>query len=475
MKISKNYLLLFLGVIGIAYCSAESKTSRDLALTPPMGWNSFDSYGVYLHEEAAFKNLESFALKLKPHGYQYFVIDAGWFGEFKLVPGTKFPAEKHAGVLNTNEFGLLQPSHTYFPNGLKPIIDRCHQLGLKFGIHIMRGIPRQSVEQNVPIQGTPYHAKDIVNKIDTCNWCLQNYGVDMTKPGAQEFYNNWIKQLADWGVDFLKVDDIVPYPAEVEAVTKAIEKSGRDIVLSLSPGGKVDVNALSIFKKSNMLRVTGDVWDDQEGIDACFKAWRKWQGKESRNFHIDMDMIPFGELQTMNPLPKGLNGTESKESISDRKKKGELTNIELLAGKGWHRQSELTKEQMYTFITMRALAASPLMVGGDLTSLDPFSFSLVTNREMLACNQNAVVGKLCFDKDKIEVWKTEKKNSAEGWIGVFNRNTKLGQSITLDINTLGLNNPKVSIRDIWNDKTLKINEKIIIPANGVLFIKYTNN
>jgi alpha-galactosidase len=346
----------------------------------------------------------------------------------------------------------LQPSKTYFPNGLQPIIDRCHQLGLKFGIHIMRGIPRQSLAQNVPIQGTPYHAKDIVNKNDTCVWCLQNYGVDMSKPGAQEFYNNWIKQLADWGVDFLKVDDIVPFPSEVEAVTTAIKNSGRAIVLSLSPGGKVDVNALSFFKKSNMLRVTQDIWDDQEGIDACFKAWRKWQGKEDRNFHIDMDMIPFGELQLMNPLPKGLSGKETKEEIADRKKNGELSTIELLAGKGWNRPSELTNNQKYTFITMRALAASPLMVGGDLVSMDQFSLSLITNEEMIACNQNAVMGKLCYDKDKIEVWNTPKKNTQDGWIGVFNRNKN--QEL------------------IWNSKVLTMNNNIIIPANGVVFIKY---
>lgn len=170
------------------------------AQTPPMGWNSFDSYGVYLHEKAALENLEAFAVKLKPHGYEYFVIDAGWFGEFKLQEGTIYAAEKHASKMKFNEFGLLQPSDTYSPNGFKPIIDRCHQLGLKFGLHLMRGIPRAAVKDNVPIKGTEYFARDIADTTSICRWNHQNYGVDMSKPGAQEFYNSLINQMAEWGL-----------------------------------------------------------------------------------------------------------------------------------------------------------------------------------------------------------------------------------------------------------------------------------
>ncbi|GAJ11976.1 unnamed protein product, partial [marine sediment metagenome] len=140
----KNLTQLFFSLVFtllLSSCNSKAPETKPvkLAQTPPMGWNSFNSYGVYLHEEAAMANLEAFAKKLKPHGYEYFVIDAGWFGEFKLQEGTIYPAEKHAVRLNINENGLLQPSLTYFPNGLQPIIDRCHELGLKFGIHLMRG------------------------------------------------------------------------------------------------------------------------------------------------------------------------------------------------------------------------------------------------------------------------------------------------------------------------------------------------
>jgi alpha-galactosidase len=256
--VKNNIVIVTLLALALFICSKSDAQykSVQLAEKPPMGWNSFDSYGVYLHEKAAFENLEAFAKKLKPHGYEYFVIDAGWFGEFKLQEGTMFAAEKHAATMKFNEYGLLQPSTTYFPNGFKKLIDRCHELGLKFGLHLMRGIPRTAVEKNVPIKGTNYFAKDIADVNSICVWNKQNFGVDMTKPGAQEFYNSLINQMAEWGVDFLKYDDIVPFPKEVEAVAAAIAQCGRPIMLSLSPGGRVDPNHLSAFQKAQMLRVT---------------------------------------------------------------------------------------------------------------------------------------------------------------------------------------------------------------------------
>jgi hypothetical protein len=246
-------------------------------------------------------------------------------------------------------------------------------------------------------------------------------------------------------------------------------------VLSLSPGDKVDPAAINSFRKANMLRVTQDIWDEQIGINQCFTAWRKWQGKETESFYIDMDMIPFGELQIMSPKPDGITGKESKEDIRKQQKEGKLTDIELLAGKGWHRQSQLTKEQMLTFITMRALAASPLIIGGDLKSMDEFSYSLLTNAEMIKCNQNGVMGKLVYEKNKIEVWKTiSKNNPKEGWIGVFNRDLSNLQNLTLNAELLGFTGKsKAKLQDVWMNKKLKMKQQIGIEPNSVLFIKYS--
>jgi hypothetical protein len=435
-----------------------------IAPKPPMGWNSFDSYGVYLHEKAAMENLEAMAEHLKPYGYEYCVIDNGWFGEYKLKPGTLYPLEKHASDVRLNEHGHVIPSKTYFPGGLKPIVDRCHQLGLKFGIHMMRGIPRKAYEMNLPIKGTSYKARDVAdtNPKNNCTWCTYNYGVDMSKPGAQEWYDGLIQHLADMGVDMIKYDDIVPYPAEVEAVAKAISRTSKPILLSLSPGGNVPPDAIKSFQKAQMLRVTKDVWDHAHYLDDCFDAWRKWTGKETDNFWIDMDMIPFGQLLMMSPRKETLREGD--------------TNAVRLAGNGYRRWQQFSQDQMFTFITLRALSASPLMVGGDLPTLDGFSLRLLTDPDMLACNQNGVMGKRVSAKDGIEVWKTpEKGRDKRGWVGVFNRSNRL-KTVTLTQAFLGLET-EAKLYDVWKGrKEHKLTAAAAIESDvnpdGVLFLRY---
>ena len=404
------------------------------------------------------------AVKLKPHGYKYFVIDNGWFGEYILQTGTKYPAEKHASDVRINEYGYFLPSKVYFPNGLDAIARRCKELGIKFGLHLMRGIPRKAYELNLPIKGTPYTARDIANTNpkENCTWCTYNYAVDMSKPGAQEWYDGLIQFIADMGVEMIKYDDIVSHPDEVEAVAKAIKKTQKPILLSLSPGGRVDPSAIEFFKLGNMLRVTKDVWDEQIYIDECFTAWRKWSGTEEEGFWIDMDMIPFGQLQLMSPP-----GKDTSRSVFA---KGDIA----LAGKGVRRWSQLSDSQMRTFISMRALAASPLMMGGDLPSLDDFSLALITDPDMLACNQNGVMGFLVYENGGIETWKSlEKGQICSGWIGVFNRTEKL-ISVTVNSALLGLElHTNYTLLDIWEDRLLNAGSRVQIEPNGVLFIKFS--
>lgn len=452
--------LVLAGCAG-AVCGQESKGG--LAATPPMGWNSFQSYGVYLHEEAAKANLEAMAEKLKPYGYEYFVIDNGWFGEYTLRPDTLFSTEKHAHDVHLDDNGFYLPSKVYFPNGFRALVDRCHKLGLKFGVHLMRGIPRKAYEQNLPIKGSSFHARDIADTSPSkqCQWCEYNYRVDMSKPGAQAWYDGLIQHIANLGVDLIKYDDIVPYPDEVEAVAKAVRKVGRPILLSLSPGGKVDPKAIAFFRMANMLRVTSDIWDNQKDLDLCFAAWRKWQGKEQPGFWIDMDMIPFGQLQLMSPPPK--DGEAQSE------------NAVALAGKGHTRGCELSRAQMETFITLRALSASPLMVGGDLPTMDPLSLNLVTDREMIACNQNGVMGRLVYDQDKIETWLVEQKGKANcGWLGIFNR-SDADKEVSLTESVVGLGG-SYALKDIWQGQAYTYPNvpvtKQTIPAHGVWFLRY---
>ncbi|MBF0196779.1 MAG: glycoside hydrolase family 27 protein [Planctomycetes bacterium] len=422
-----------------------------LAPKPPMGWNSFDSYVVHIHEKEAYANLKTFVETFKPLGYEYFVIDAGWYYEFERYPENNLPVLGKKNDIALDEYGRLLPAKACFPSGLKALADECHKHGVKLGVHIMRGIPRKAVELNTPIYGTKYKARDIADMEDICNWCPLNYGLDMTQDGAQAYYDGWIQLLADWGIDFIKADDIVEFPDEIDAVIAAIEKTGRKITLSLSPGDRVMGNAIKTYEKADMLRVTGDVWDRTFDIEKCFASWLTWQHVQVRpGFWFDMDMIPFGELRVVIP----------KDTPDDR-----------VGNTGKHRYDRFTLPQKETFITMRAMSASPLMMGGVLPTLDKDSLRLLTNRDMIACNQNGIMGHMIEYRHSIQIWKTEEKGTENGWVAIFNRShEKLTSHASL--RQMGLDtNGTYSFKNIWTGKPYKMG-KNELPAQGCLFLRY---
>jgi hypothetical protein len=416
-----------------------SNSLHHLTPRPPLGWNSYDSFGCFINERRALENLRVFVERLKPHGYEYFVIDIGWYLQYELA-GREFPGkdDTYSRILH-DEFGRPVPAPNFFPNGFKALADTCHAAGVNFGIHMMRGIPRAAVEANTPIEGTSLRARDIANTADICSWCPFNFGVDMTKTGAQEYYDSIIRLLEGWGVDFIKYDDIVPSPAEVDAVVAAIGKSPRDIVLSLSPGNGHNPDGWPSYFKANMIRTSGDIWDDREDFRWVFERWQAFiplLDKLPPGCWLDMDMIPFGELQVWNPA------------------EGEQVGHILMNGKGSRRMSGLNSPQKRTFMTMRALAASPLMMGGNLPGTDEESFALLTDPEMLACNQNGVMGKLVTYTDWTSTWRTPHRSTPRaGWFGIFNRDGQNPCEIVVDAEVLGIP-PGSRIYDIWNHRDL---------------------
>ncbi len=434
---------------------------------PPLGWNSFDSFGGYLYEEAAFAQLEAFSEKLAPHGYEYFVVDIGWYGEYELVPGTKFPSPnnyKHAGDIHLDEWARPQPSRCYFPNGFGALADRIHELGLKFGIHMMRGIPRKAVELDLPIKGSFATAADIANTDSTCVWGHYNYGINMAKEGAQAYYDSLVELFASWEVDFIKADDITSFPAEVDAYAIAIEKCNRPMVLSLSHGGEANDSFIPTYRKSDMVRITKDIWDDVESIDRSFNAWAYWREHTKPGFWPDLDMIPFGDLQTLSPEPS----TEVlDEGINPA-----------LCGKGWARPCQLNLSEKQTFITQRALSASPLFPGGDNVTLSKEDIRLLTHPKMLECNQNGISAEILYMIGDAQVWRAEHRTEiGKGWLGVFNRDpSRTPERITLTPDGLKLNE-NTQLFDIWHDSdlgTLGEQPRLVIPPTGVFFIEYNN-
>ncbi len=432
---------------------------------PLLGWNSFDSFGGYLHEAAAFAQLEAFAAKLAPHGYEYFVVDIGWYGEYELKPGTMFPSPetKHAMDAHLDGHGRPLPSKCYFPNGFDALIKRTHELGLKFGVHLMRGVPRKAVELRLPIKGVAsLTCADIADTSSTCPWCHYNYGIDMGKPGAQAYHDTLVRQLADWGVDFIKADDITAYPEEILAYVRAIRNSGRDIKLSLSHGGEADPRLMPVYRQADMVRITKDIWDDPESIERSYNAWQHWQPFTEPGFWPDLDMIPFGDLQTMSPEPEPGELPEGKNPS--------------LCGKGFRRSDQLDAVQRRTFMTQRLLSASPLMFGGDLTTINDEVLALLTNKRALACNQNGVSASILYMRGDVQVWRASSRTElGKGWLGVFNRNpARQAEDLILTADRLGLP-PQTQLFDVWEDAimgSLADHPHLRLPSLGCRFIEY---
>lgn len=415
---------------------AEKKLDK-LAAKPPMGYNSFDSYGI-ADEETSKKLIDVMAEKYLPFGYDCFVLDFGWY------------YEEESDKYITNENGVPEPSKKLYPNGIKSLADYAHQKGLKFGLHLMRGVLKYALDKNCKVKGTDILLKDIIDPRSICTWANFTIGVDMSKPGAQEYYNSIIDKLASWGVDFIKYDDITGQPKEINAVVKAIEQNGRPIVLSLSPGEDTRLENLPYYQKSNILRITSDIWDNQLSLDRSFKAMKEFQGRGFPGFWPDLDMIALGSFP--------------------RRKKNE--------------KNLFTNNQAQTLITQRAIFASPLIIGGDLLTMDDFTHKLLTNKDMLACNQNGVTGFQIFNKDSTEIYLAPNKTAdTKGWVAIFNRKSR-SQTIKLKKSDFGFEyfrevlNVLVKdyrFHDIWNQKDLVLKKflQFTIPATGVLFAEYS--
>lgn len=325
------------------------------AKTPPMGWNSWDCFGTGVDEDLTKANADTMEQKLKRFGWQYIVVDIQWY-----QPTARGWGYAPKPKLEMDEHGRLLPAVNRFPSaaggkGFKPLADYCHGKGLKFGVHLLRGIPRQAVEQNTPILGTDRRAADVADRNSPCPWNPDMWGVDTTKPGAQEYYNSVFRLLAGWEVDFVKVDDLSePYhQGEVEAIRKAIDNCGRPMVFSTSPGDTPLSAGPHVRLHANMWRISGDFWDNWAALKAQFDRCDKWTPHRGDGHFPDADMLPMGAIRQPG---------------------------------GW---TNFTRDEQYTLMTLWSIARSPLMFGGHLPMNDEFTLSLMTNPEVLAVNQNS--------------------------------------------------------------------------------------
>jgi hypothetical protein len=380
---------------------------------------------------------------LKGHGWHYLVVDIQWY-----QPTAKGHDYEPDARLTMDQFGRLIPAPEKFPSathgqGFKFLAAYVHGRGLKFGIHMMRGIPRQTVRQNAPIQGTAYHAADIADTNSLCQWNPDMFGVDMSRPGAQAYYDSLMKLVASWGVDFVKVDDLSrPYhQAEIEAIRKAMDKTGRPMVFSTSPGETPLAAGANINRNANMWRISDDFWDQWPALLEQFKRLDDWTPYRLKGAWPDADMLPLGIVD-------------------------------------FNRKSRFTADEQFTLMTLWCIARSPLMLGADLTRMDGLTLSLLTNDEVLAVNQHSENNRQLFRTNGLVAWVADVPDSPDKYLAVFNTRPRAqegaaGVNVMVRLSDLGFSG-KVLVRDLWQQQNLEAASMEFapeVPAHGARLLR----
>lgn len=421
-------------IIVLSLFSIQSKTEAQeflkWAQTPPMGWNSYNCFGAAVTEDEVKGNAKMVEVYLRDAGWQYIVIDYCWFFPYVGALNNPPQTDDFKPALIMDQFGRLCPALDRFPSaangqGFKPLGDYIHSLGLKFGIHVMRGIPREAVAKKMPIKETKYTA-DQVTDYTTCNWLNTMYGVDIDKPGGQEYYNSIFELYATWGVDYVKVDDIAyPYrEKEIEGIRKAIDKCGRKMVLSLSPGDGTPSDRVQHLKKNaNLWRISADFWDNWESLKHQFDLAHTWENAIGNGNWPDLDMIPFGLLNRRGP------------------------------SNGMQRESRFTLPEKYTLMTLWSIMRSPLMYGGDLMLIRPIELKLLTNKEVINVNQKSKNNHQLSRDENFVVWLADAPEGTAKYLAVFNISENSSLKPQINLSDIGFNS-QAAVRDLWKQKDI---------------------
>lgn len=417
--------------------------------SPPMGWNSWDSYGTTINEQQVKANADWMAAHLKSYGWQYITVDMEWF-----VTDPKPEGNAKDSHFQMDAQGRFQPALNRFPSakdgvGFKPLADYVHGLGLKFGIHILQGIPRAAVKINLPIAGSTFHARDAADTGGSCKWNYDYYDLKHDAAG-QAYYDSIAKMYAGWGVDLIKVDCIAfgPYKGEeIRMLSAALKKTGRPIVLSLSPGPTPIEKQGEVEKYATMWRISNDIWDIwhnsefyPQGLNDQFARVAAWASAPRNGHYPDADMLPLGYL---GPAP----------------------------GWGKPRQTRLTNDEQKTFLTLWGIFRSPLMMGGDLPHNDAWTTSLLTNREFLDVDQHARDTKVAASSDQGTVWTSKPTDGAGYYVAIFNRSEQR-QTFHYTWAQLGIPADTCRLRDLWEHKDLGVVTEvnvILAPHASVLY------
>lgn len=410
---------------------------------PPMGWNSYDYYDTTVTEDQVKANADYMAEHLKSHGWEYVVVDIEWYS---YDAGSQ--RDKHQYIpfwkVEMDEYSRLLPCPQRFPSsaggrGFAPLAEYVHGLGLKFGIHIMRGIPRIAAHNHSRILGTERTANEIASPYSICPWNPDMYGVIPGEEGAQEYYDSLMALYAQWGVDFVKCDDICRGDAEsakeeIAMLHRAIERCGRDIVLSLSPGPALLEWAEHYHKNANMWRITDDFWDHWDSLRDMFDRCRSWQEQVRDGGYPDCDMLPLGWL-----------------------------------GKGFEdeRPTNFSRTEQRTMMTLWCMFRSPLMLGAELPKLDGWTLSLLCNDKVLGLLDGSKGAREIFRDEQVILWQSESTEDSSKYLAIFN----ISEDKVAVAPEEYISHVSGTAEDLWEGEVLSLKEKKEIPPHGSLLLK----
>ena len=441
----KNFLTAAtIAVFCIACTNKVDKSSnaippinKSLALKPPMGWNSWDCFGFDVNESEVRATADFMAKNMKELGYKYVILDMNWYApDYWTIKGPM------SNSYNIDEFGRLLPDTVKFPSsaggkGFKPLADYIHSLGLKFGIHILGGIPVNAVDKNVTIKGTQVKANSIIQTERGGYWHEAYKGIDLTKPGGQEYYNSIFELYADWGVDYIKADYLA-FQSDLIGISKASRTCGRDMIMSVVPDR---VSECVLKENVHMARVGLDLWDQWEWLRRSFFMAAIVVKEAEPGYWPDLDMLPVGKLKIKYPTK------EAKPHISN-----------------------FTKDELYTIFSLWYITRQPLMIGGYLPETDSLTLNLIWNKEALEVNRNSTNNHQIyqFETDFL-VWTADIPGSADKYVALFNLSDKPKIDIPVSWGQISLSDSTYKVRDLWAKKDLgdfKDRFSASIPAHG---------
>lgn len=429
-RIALALLGLWLCLPALGQQAPHPRGAQALALSPPMGWNSWDSFATSIDEAQVRAEARFMARHLRRYGWRYVVIDEGWYASG--------PQEGEAGRerLHLDALGRYVPDPGRFPSaaggaGLRPLADYVHSLGLRFGIHILRGIPRQAVADNLPIANSPYRAAQAADPNDTCPWNDFNYGIKPAGAAGRAYYRSLARLYARWGVDFVKADCIASNPykgGEIRILSQALRNAGRPMVLSLSPGPAPLAEVRELSANAEMWRISNDVWDlwitgagFPQGVANQFARAAAWERYAGPGHWPDADMLPIGPLR---PRP----------------------------GWGRPRASRLSADEARTMFTAWCMFRSPLMMGGNLLLADPSTLALLTNAEVIAVDQASAGNRNVPVPDAaVTIWTARPAGGGGHYVAAFNLSDQ-PQHVAYDWSALGLPARRYRVRDLWQHR-----------------------